>query len=60
MHNRGGGVDLRSWHSVGVSLFIGVQILLAGIALVIVSFARKELVDKIMDRARHMSPDSYP
>ena len=45
---------------IGVSLFIGVQILLAGIALVIVSFARKELVNKIMDRARHMSPESYP
>ena len=45
---------------IGVSLFIGVQILLAGIALVIVSFARKELVDKILDRARHMSPESYP
>ena len=44
----------------GVSLFIGVQILLAGIALVIISFARKELVNKMMDRARHMSPESYP
>jgi len=45
---------------IGVSLFIGVQILLAGIALVFVSFARKELVNKTMDRARHMSPESYP
>ena len=45
---------------IGVSLFIGVQILLAGIALVIVSFARKELVNKIMDKARHMSPESHP
>ena len=45
---------------IGVSLFIGVQILLAGIALVIVSFARKELVNKIMDRTRHMTPESYP
>lgn len=45
---------------IGVSLFIGVQILLAGIALVIVSFARKELVNKMMDRARHMSPETYP
>ena len=45
---------------IGVNLFIGVQILLAGIALIIVSFARKELVNKIMDRARHMSPESYP
>jgi uncharacterized membrane protein HdeD (DUF308 family) len=32
---------------IGVSLFIGVQILLAGIALVIFSFARKEAADKI-------------
>ena len=32
---------------IGVSLFIGVQILLAGIALVIFSFARKEADDKI-------------
>ena len=45
---------------IGASLFIGVQILLAGIALIIVSFARKELVNKIMDRPRHMSPESYP
>lgn len=44
---------------IGVSLFIGVQILLAGIALIIFSFAKKELTNKIMDRARHMSPESY-
>ena len=43
---------------IGVNLFIGVQILLAGIALIIISFARKELVDKIIDRARHMSTES--
>lgn len=43
---------------IGVNLFIGVQILLAGIALIIISFARKELVDKVMDRARHMSTES--
>jgi len=45
---------------IGVSLFIGVQILLAGIALVIVSFARKELGNRIMDRARHMGQETYP
>lgn len=45
---------------IGVSLFIGVQILLAGIALVIFSFAKKELGNKIMDRARNMSPETYP
>jgi len=45
---------------IGVSLFIGVQILLAGIALVIVSFARKEMVNKVTDSPRHMSPGSYP
>ena len=32
---------------IGVSLFIGVQVLLAGIALVIFSFVRKESADKI-------------
>ena len=44
---------------IGVSLFIGVQILLAGIALIIFSFAKKELGNKMMDRARHMRPASY-
>ena len=45
---------------IGVSLFIGVQILLAGIALVIVSLARKEAFNRIMDNARHMGQETYP
>ena len=45
---------------IGVSLFIGVQILLSGIALVFISFARKEAANKIMDRARHMGQETYP
>ena len=32
---------------VGVSLFIGVQMLLGGIALIIISFARKEMADNL-------------
>ena len=45
---------------IGVSLFIGVQLLLAGIALVIFSFVKKELGTRIMDKARNMSPEMYP
>ena len=33
---------------IGVSLFIGVQILLSGIALIFISFARKEVANRIM------------
>ena len=36
---------------IGVSLFIGVQLLLAGIALVFVSVAGKNAANRIMDRA---------
>jgi len=35
---------------IGVSLFIGVQLLLAGIALVFISVARKNVADRIMRR----------
>ena len=46
------GVLIFGWSTgVGVNLFIGVQILLAGIALVIFSFAKKEVANRIMDRA---------
>lgn len=45
---------------IGVSLFIGVQILLAGIALVIFSFAKKQIGNDIIDRARNMNPETYP
>jgi uncharacterized membrane protein HdeD (DUF308 family) len=36
---------------IGVSLFIGVQLLLAGIALVFISLARKSVANRITDRA---------
>ena len=36
---------------IGVSLFIGVQLLLAGIALVFISVASKNAANRIMDRA---------
>ena len=36
---------------VGANLFIGVQLLLGGIALIIISFGRKEVANRIMDRA---------
>ena len=38
---------------IGVSLFIGVQILLSGIALIFISFARKEMASRIMDRVSY-------
>lgn len=36
---------------IGANLFIGVQLLLGGIALIFISFARKEVANKIMERA---------
>ena len=45
---------------IGASLFIGVQLLLGGIALIFISFARKEEVNKVMGRSSNMSPESYP
>lgn len=45
---------------IGASLFIGVQLLLGGIALIFISFARKEEVNKVMGRSRNMSAESYP
>ena len=45
---------------IGASLFIGVQLLLVGIALIFISFARKEVVNKVMDRSRDVSTESYP
>ena len=36
---------------IGANLFLGVQLLLGGIALIIISFARKEVAGRIMDRA---------
>ena len=44
---------------IGVSLFIGVQLLLAGIALIIFSFAKKELVNKIVDKVSYVNPELY-
>ena len=36
---------------MGANLFLGVQLLLGGIALIFISFARKGVADRIMDRA---------
>ena len=36
---------------MGANLFLGVQLLLGGIALIFISFARKEVANRIMDKA---------
>ena len=36
---------------MGANLFLGVQLLLGGIALIFISFARKSVANRIMDRA---------
>jgi len=40
--------------AVGISILLGLQILLTGIALVLFSLAKKALVDKVKDRLRSL------
>lgn len=48
----GAGVLIFGWGTgMGVNMFIGVQILFAGIALVIFAFVKKEAAERLMDRA---------
>lgn len=48
----GAGVLIFDWGTgMGVNMFIGVQLLFAGIALVIFAFVKKEAAERITDRA---------